>query len=62
MRLVLNPRGRRLVAGKRALSNSCPGDPEELVEDVIDSINEIRASSQKLHGCIIQSELPPFLR
>jgi hypothetical protein len=51
-----------LVAGKRALSNSCPGDPEELVEDVIDSINEIRASSQKLHGCIIQSELPPFLR
>jgi hypothetical protein len=39
-----------------------PFDLEELVEDVIQSINEIRNSTQKLRGCIVQSELPSFLR
>jgi hypothetical protein len=47
---------------KRALANSCPNDVEELVEDVIRSINSIRASTQKLRGCILQSGLPYFLR
>jgi hypothetical protein len=31
---------------------------EELVEDVIHSINNIRISTQKLRGCILQSGLP----
>ncbi|MGA7634364.1 MAG: ion channel, partial [Terriglobales bacterium] len=31
-------------------------------EDVIRSINSIRASTQKLRGCILQSGLPYFLR
>jgi hypothetical protein len=30
--------------------------------DVIGSINGIRNSTQKLRGCIVQSELPSFLR
>ena len=47
---------------KHALANSCPNDLEELIEDVIGSINEIRTSRQKLRGCITQSELPSFLR
>jgi hypothetical protein len=47
---------------KRVLANSCPNDLEELVEDVIYSINRIRASTQKLRGSIVQSELPSFLR
>ena len=47
---------------KRALANSCPDDLEELVEDVMHSINGIRTSTQKLRGCIVQSELPLFLR
>jgi len=38
-----------------------PHDLEELVEDVIQSINRIRASTHKLRGCIVQSELPSFL-
>jgi VanW like protein len=42
--------------------DSCPNDLEELVEDVIHSINRLRNSTYKLRGCIVQSELPSFLR
>jgi hypothetical protein len=45
---------------KRAFANSCPKAVEELIEDVIDSINGIRMSTQKLRGCILQSGLPSF--
>jgi len=41
---------------------SRPNDVEELVEDVIGSINAIRNSTRKLRGCILQSGLPSFLR
>ena len=58
----LNPDEGVWSLAKRALANSCPTDLEELVEDVIRSINGIRASAQKLRGCIAQSELPFFLR
>jgi transposase len=58
----LNPDEGVWSLAKRALSNSCPNDLEELVEDVIHSINGIRVSTTKLRGCIIQSELPSFLR
>ena len=47
---------------KRALSNSCPNYREELAEDIMHSINGTRESSQKLRGCVIESELPSFLR
>jgi hypothetical protein len=47
---------------KRALANRCPNDLEELVENVIESINGIRNSTPKLRGYIVQSELPSFLR
>jgi len=40
---------------KRALANSCPNDVEDLVEDVIGSINAIRTSPRKLRGSILQS-------
>jgi hypothetical protein len=33
-----------------------------LLEDVIRSINGIRTSPTKLRGCVVQSELPSFLR
>jgi transposase len=58
----LNPDEGVWSLAKRALANSCPSDLEELVQDVICSINGIRASRQKLHACIAQSELPSFLR
>lgn len=58
----LNPDEGVWSLAKRALANSCPNDLEELVEDVIDSINNVRSSRQKLRGCIMQSELPSFLR
>jgi hypothetical protein len=37
-----------------------PNDVEELVEDVIRSTNGIGMSTRKLHGRILQSELPLF--
>jgi putative transposase len=58
----LNPDEGVWSLAKRALANSCPNDLEELVEDVIHSINGICNSSHKLRGCIVQSELPSFLR
>jgi hypothetical protein len=57
----LNPDEGVWSLAKRALANSCPNDVEELVEDVIDSINGIRMSTQKLRGCILQSGLHSFL-
>ena len=47
---------------KGELANSCPRTVDELMEDVIRSVNDIRGSRKKLHGCILQSELPLFLR
>jgi transposase len=58
----LNPDEGVWSLAKRALANRCPNDVEELVEDVIGSINAIRMSAQKLRGCIQQSGLPSFLR
>lgn len=58
----LNPDEGVWSLAKRVLANSCPNDIEELIEDVIGSINDIRTSHQKLRGCILQSELPSFLR
>jgi transposase len=58
----LNPDEGVWSLAKRALANSCPDDLEELVEDAIPSINGIRNSKQKLRGCVVQSELPSFLR
>jgi hypothetical protein len=56
----LNPDEGVWSLAKRALANSCPNDVEELVEDVIGSINAIRTSTRKLRGCILQSGLPSF--
>jgi transposase len=58
----LNPDEGVWSLAKRVLANSCPNDLEELVEDVIHSINRVRNSTHKLRGCIVQSELPSFLR
>ena len=58
----LNPDEGVWSLAKRELANSCPKNVEELMEDVIRSINRIRASPEKLRGCILQSELPVFLR
>jgi transposase len=58
----LNPDEGVWSLAKRELANSCPHDGDELMEDVIRSINAIRTSPEKLRGCIMQSELPSFLR
>ena len=58
----LNPDEGVWSLAKRKLANSCPKNVDELMEDIIRSINGIRNSPAKLRGCILQSELPPFLR
>lgn len=58
----LNPDEGVWCQAKQKLANSCPKDIEELMRAVIRSINGIRSSPKKLRGCILQSELPVFLR
>jgi len=57
----LNPDEGVWSLAKRELANSCPRDVDELMEDVIGSIERIKTSPEKLRGCIMQSELPSFL-
>jgi transposase len=58
----LNPDEGVWSLAKRELANSRPDDVDELMEDVMRSINSIRTSPHKLRGCILQSDLPSFLR
>ena len=58
----LNPDEGVWSLAKRELANSCPNDVNELMEDVLGSIEAIRDSPEKLRGCIAQSELPFSLR
>lgn len=58
----LNPDEGVWSLAKRDLANGRPDNLDELVEDLIRSIEAIRRSPVELRGCILQSELPPFLR
>jgi len=58
----LNPDEGVWSLAKGKLANSCPNDVEELMEDILDSIEGIRNCPEKLRGCIAQSELPFSLR
>lgn len=58
----LNPDEGVWSLAKRELANGCPDHVDELMEDIIRSINGIRTSPRKLRGCIVQSDLPSFLR
>lgn len=53
----LNPDEGIWSLAKRELANSCPKDVEELIEDILGSIDGIRNSQPKLRRCIAQSEL-----
>ncbi|HMD85941.1 MAG TPA: hypothetical protein VKO18_14700, partial [Terriglobia bacterium] len=57
----LNPDEGVWSLAKRELANGCPLDVDELMDDIIGSINELRTSPEKLRGCILQSDLPDFL-
>lgn len=58
----LNPDEGVWSLAKRELANSCPNDVDELMKDILGSIDGIRNSQQKLRGCIAQSELTISLR
>ncbi|HTS69841.1 MAG TPA: transposase [Terriglobia bacterium] len=58
----LNPDEGVWTLAKHDLANGCPHDLNDLLEDVVRSIEHIRTSSKRLRGCVLQSDLPPFLR
>jgi len=58
----LNPDEGVWSLAKRELANSCPNDVDELMQDILGSIEGIRSSPRKLRGCIAQSELSFSLR
>lgn len=58
----LNPDEGVWSLAKRDLAHGCPRDVDELTDAVIGSIDAIRRSPEKLRGCILQSDLPHFLR
>jgi transposase len=58
----LNPDEGVWRQAKRKLANSCPKDIDELMEDIIRSINGVKRSQKNLQGCFEKSELPSFLR
>jgi transposase len=58
----LNPDEGVWSQAKRELANSCPRDVDQLADDILRSIDRIRSSPEKLRACILQSELPSFLR
>ena len=58
----LNPDEGVWSLAKNALANGRPDNVDELFADVVNSLEEIRRAPGKLQGCIIQSDLPPFLR
>ncbi len=47
---------------KRELANTSPWNLDQLIEEVIASLENIRSSPKRLRGCILQSQLPHFLR
>lgn len=47
---------------KRALANTSPLDLDELIQEVIAAIEQLRRSPRRLRGCVLQSQLPNFLR
>ena len=57
----LNPDEGVWSLAKRQLANGRPDDVDELMEDVIRTMESIRSSPTKLRGCLFQSELPIFL-
>ena len=57
----LNPDEGVWSLAKRHLANGCPLDADELMNEVIRSIDQIRTSPDKLRGCILESDLPNFL-
>ena len=58
----LNPDEGVWSLAKGELANGRPDDIDELMADLAASLERIRRSPAKLRGCIIGSDLPPFLR
>jgi transposase len=57
----LNPDEGVWSLAKRNIANTSPKNVDELMEDILRSIERIKVSPEKLRGCILQSELPSFL-
>ena len=56
----LNPDEGVWHLAKHDLANGCPKDLDDLMEDLVRSIERTRTSSKQLRGCVLQSDLPLF--
>lgn len=57
----LNPDEAVWSLAKRSIANSRPDTIDQLAEQVMNALDEIRRSQRKLRSCIDQSPLPLFL-
>ena len=57
----LNPIEAAWHAAKHPLANGRPDNIPELGDSLLASLGNIRSSQRVLRGCVMQSDLPPFL-
>lgn len=57
----LNPDEGVWTLSKAALANGRPDDVDTLVAHLLPTLEHLRRSQTKLRGCVLQSDLPPFL-
>jgi hypothetical protein len=58
----LNPDEGVWSLAKRQPADDRPYDVDELMKDIIRTMERVRRSRTKLRGCVLRSELPLFLR
>jgi len=58
----LNPDEGVWTLAKHDLANGCPQNLDDLTADLVRSIERTRTSLKRLRGCVLQSDLPLFLR
>jgi len=46
---------------KRSMANGRPDNVEDLISEIVESMEDVRQSQTRLRGCISQSDLSPFL-
>lgn len=57
----LNPDEGVWKHAKHELSNGCPQDIDELWEELLTSLDDLRRSQKRMRGCVHQGELPRFM-
>jgi transposase len=57
----LNPDEGVWKHAKHELANGCPQDLDDLWEELLASLDDLRRSQKRMRGCVHQGELPRFM-